>query len=81
MWVFAKKLELNTLRFDGDIRVLSLKFKLGKKNQNFPFFPPPNKKNSKSANFHDFFRFFFLHGQLVPHYSICRPTLILGGMK
>ena len=34
MWMFAKKLELNPLRFDRDIRVLSEKNTM----KNFPFF-------------------------------------------
>ena len=54
----CKKLELNPLRFDRDIRVLS-----EKKNQNFSFFQPANKKRRKSAGFQDFSDIFFLHGQ------------------
>ena len=46
----CKKLELNPLRFDRDIRVLSKK----KYFQNFSFFPAENEKRCKSAVFQDF---------------------------
>ena len=71
------KLELNPLRFDQDIRVLSQK----KYFKNFDFFRPANEKRHKSAGFQDFSEFFFLQGQLLPPYSICGSTLILGGIK
>ena len=73
----SKKPELNTLRFDQDITVLSKQ----KYVQNFSFFCPANEKRLKSAGFPDFSEFFFLHGQLLPPYSICGSTLILGGIK
>ena len=73
----CKKLELNPLRFDRDIRVLSKK----KYFQKFSFVRPANEKRRKSAGFQDFSEIFFLHGQLLPPYSICGLTLILGGIK
>ena len=74
----CKKLELNPLRFDRDIRVLSQKKNIFKK---ISFVRPANEKRRKSAGFQDFSEFFFLHGQLLPPYSICGLTLILGGIK
>ena len=53
-----------------------------KKNfQKFSFVRPANEKRRKSAGFQDFSEIFFLHGQLLPPYSICGLTLILGGIK
>ena len=73
----CKKLEVNPLRFDRDIRVLSKK----KYFQNFSFFPAANKKRRKSAVFQDFSKKNFLYGQLFPPYSISGLTLMLGGIK
>ena len=67
LWIWGclqKKTDLNTLRFDPDIRVLSLKksiYKIFLKNS------PLNKKFCKSARFPDFFDFFFC---LVRSWSI-----------
>ena len=47
----------------------------------FSFVRPANEKRRKSSGFQDFSEFFFLHGQLLPPYSICSLTLILGGIK
>ena len=49
--------------------------------QIFHFFRPANEKRHKSAGFQDFSEFFFIHGQLLPPYSLCGSTLILGGIK
>ena len=55
----CKKLELNPLRFDRDIRVLS------KKNifKKMSFVRPANEKRRKLAGFQDFSKKFYLHGQ------------------
>ena len=53
----CKKLELNPLRFDRGIRILSQK-----KIQKFSFVRPANEKRRKSAGFQDFLKF-FLHWQ------------------
>ena len=45
------------------------------------FVRPANEKRRKSAGFQDFSEIFFLHGQLLPPYSIWGLTLILGGIK
>ena len=74
----CKKLELNPLRFDRDIRVLSKKKIFSKK---ISFVRPANEKRRKSAGFRDFSEIFFLHGQLLPPYSICGLTMILESVK
>ena len=51
----CKKLELNPLRFDRDIRVLGKKKKYFQK---ISFFRPANEKCRKSAGFQDFSDFF-----------------------
>ena len=73
----CKKLELNPLRFDRDIRVLSQKKNIFKK---ISFVRPANEKRRKSAGFQDFSKKKFLHGQLLPPYSICGSTLIQAGL-
>ena len=66
-------IELNTLRFHQDMRVLSSK----KNVQNVPFFPPANERHCKSAGYKDFLEIFFTWSIIIP-YSICGSTLILG---
>ena len=58
--MFAKKLELNPLRFDRDIMILS--FKKISFSKNF-IFRPANEKRRKSVFFQDFFKQKFLYGQ------------------
>ena len=53
--VCKKKLELNMLRFDRDIRCLSLK----KKFQTILFLRSVDQKSRESSGFQDFFQFFF----------------------
>ena len=57
-------------------------FKSKKKHfRKFSFVRPANEKRRKSAGFQDFSEIFFLHGQLLPPYSIWGLTLILGSIK
>ena len=56
----CKKLELNTLRFDRDMRVLSTKNQTSKFSSKFLIFPSTNEKHHKSANFQDFSKIFVL---------------------
>ena len=60
----CKKLELNPLRFDRDIRVLSQKKNIFKK---ISFVRPANEKRRKSASFQDFSEFFFY---IVSYYPL-----------
>ena len=49
--------------------------------QKFSFVRPANEKRRKSAGFQDFSDFSFLHGQLLPLYSISGLTLIKKAQK
>ena len=60
----CKTLEINPLRFDREIRVLSEK---KKKFQNISFFRPANEKRRKSAGFQDFSEIFFY---MVSYYPL-----------
>ena len=67
----CKKLELNPLRFDQDIRVLSWKKNIS---NIFLFFSLQTKNTVNQW-------IFYLHVLLNPPYSIYGLTLILGGIK
>ena len=84
----CKKLELNPLRFDRDIKVLSQKKNIF---QHFSFVRPANEKRRKSAGFQDFFNFvqlgvrlksilvFFPTWSVIAPYSLCGSALITLG--
>ena len=73
-----KKIELNMLRFDRDVRVLNLKKNIC---QIFHF-PPLQTKNTVNQRVLQDFSKKNLHGQNTPlFYTICRSTLILGDIK
>ena len=66
--VCKKKLELNTLRFDRDMKVLSLK---KKHFQKILFIPTANERDRKSLSVQDFFDVFPFMSVIAPFFYMC----------